>query len=348
VRRLLAALALAAASLVAGPTFAQDAPARDDQDTPSREEQLRRIRQLPEEEKARLKEALARFNSLPPERRDELRRKAREVGAERLGELSGRNFEALRRKHQHLRAEMDEIARLLGGPERLASLSPEERAYVRAEAMRGFQRHCRQRLLEGASLAAGFEQLPRAEKKARMDRAVQAAAAKLLEERSPEEQARFATLAPAEQRRERAALLREWRMRETLQFVKRFEGTRLLPLLQMAPERRSALVQQRVRWTQLGGLLQSDGADREAMRMLWQLRCDERAQVAQVYEQSRDLAPVERRARVEQKIRELYGRAALEDDGVQRPPRLPEILRERAMRERRQRARPSADDAPPK
>ena len=340
-RRLLSALALAAAALLAAPASAQDA-------APSREEQVRRIRQLPAEEKARLKEALARFNALPAERRDELRKKASDVGADRLGELSGRNFEALRRKHQHLRAEMDEIARLLGGPERLAGFTPEERAYVRAEAMRGFQRHCRQRLLEGATLAAGFEQLPRAEKKARMDRAVQAAATKLLEERSPEEQARFQSLPPAEQRRARAELLREWRMRETLQFVKRFEGMRLLPLLQMAPERRSALVQQRVRWNQLGGLLHSDGADREAMRMLWQLRCDERAQVALVYEQARDLAPVERRVRVEQKIRELYGRAALEDDGAQRQPRLPEILRDRAMRERRQRAKPPQDDAPPK
>lgn len=337
----LSAMALAAAALLAAPAFAQDAP--------SREEQIRRIRQLPEEEKARLKEALARFNALAPERRDELRRKARDVGADRLGELSGRNFEALRRKHQHLRAEMDEIARLLGGPERLAGFTPEERAYVRAEAMRGFQRHCRQRLLEGASLGAGFEQLPRAEKKLRMDRAVQAAAAKMLEERTPEEQARFQSLPPAEQRRARGELLREWRMRETLQFVKRFEGTRLMPLLQMAPERRSALVEQRVRWNQLGGLMQTDGADREAMRMLWQLRADERAQVALVWEQSRDLAPVERRARVEQKIRELYGRAALEDDAAQRQaPRLPEILRDRAMRERRQRAKPPLDDAPPK
>jgi hypothetical protein len=342
VRILRLALALAAAAaLLAGSALAQEAPTRD--------EQVRRIRQLPDEEKARLKQALARFNALPPARREELRKKARDVGTERLGELSGRNFEALRRKHAYLSAEIEQISTLLGGPDRLANFSPEERAYVRAEAMRGFQRHCRQRLLEGAGLAAGFEQAPSSEKRVRMDQAVQAAANKMLEERPPEEQARFRALPAAEQRRERAALLREWRMRETLNFVKRFEGTRLLPLLEMAPERRRAIVQQRVRWHQLGELLQSDGADREAMRMLWQLRADERAQVALVYEQSRDLPPVERRARVEQKIREIYGRAALEADPSQRQPqRLPEILRDRGLRERRPRAKPPQDDAPPK
>ena len=335
----LAFVLAAAAALLPGTARAQEAP--------SREEQVRRIRQLPDEEKARLKEALARFNALPPAKREELRRKARDVGTERLTELSGRNYEALRRKHAYLNEEIERIWTLLGGTERLANFSPEERAYVRAEAMRGFQRHCRQRLLEGAGLAAGFDQAPASEKRARMDQAVQVAAGKMLEERSPEEQARFQTLPAAEQRRERAALLREWRMRETLQFVKRFEGTRLQPLLEMAPERRRAMVQQRVRWHQLGGLLQTDGADREAMRMLWQLRADERAQVAVVYEQSRDLPPIERRARVEQKIRELYGRAAIEGDASQRqPPRLPEILRDRALRERRARAKPPQADAP--
>lgn len=336
------ALAFAAvAALFAGVASGQDAPARD--------EQVRRIRQLPDEEKQRLKEALARFNALPPEKREELRRKAREVGTERLGELSGRNFDALRTKHAALAAEMDRISSLLGGPERLANLSEEERAYIRAEAMRGFQRHCRQRLLENAGIAAGFDQLSPADKRAHLEQAVQAAADRILAERTPEEQSRYAALPPAEQRRERLAMLREWRLRETIPFVKKFEGSRLLPLLEMAPERRRAIIEQRVRWHQLGGLLQSDGADREAMRMLWQLRADERAQVALVYEQSRELAPVERRARVEQKIRELYGRSALEGDDSRRPPpRLPEILRDRALRERRGREAPAADDTPPK
>lgn len=329
--RILCALAVA---------FVLLAGAATGQEPPGRESEIQRIRQLPAEEKRRLKEALQRFNSLTPEQRDKLRAKARAIGAERLGELAGRDFEKLHRQHTFLQREMEEILRLLGGAERLKSLTPEERAYVRAEAMRGFQRHCRQRLLEEANLAGGFEQLPLAEKKQRVETAVGIAIKKLLEELTPEERAHHLALPAAEQRRARAELMAEWRMRETVEFVKKFERFRLFRLLEMPPAERSAELARRVRWMQLTGVLQRDGADKDTMRMLGQLGADERAQVAQVYEQAQDLPVAERRARAEEKIRELYGRSSLDTERLQRPPpRLRELLRNRERR--------APDPAPP-
>jgi DNA gyrase/topoisomerase IV subunit A len=303
------------------------------QEPPGREAEIQRIRQLPADEKKRLKEALHRFNSLTPAQRDALRAKARAIGPERLGELAGRDIEKLHRKHASLQREVDEILRLLGGSERLRSLTPDERAYVRAEAIRGFHRHCRQQLLEDANLAQDFDQLPFAEKRRRFEEATVFAIRKLLDEQTPEDRARHLALPAAEQRRARAELMAEWRMRETTEFVKKFERFRLFKLLEMPPEERSAELAKRVRWMQLFGLMQRDGADKDTLRMLGQLGADERAQVAQVYEQAQDLPVADRRTRTEEKIRELYGRSSFDTERLQRPPpRLRELLRSRERR----------------
>ena len=316
------------------------------EDPPTREEQIQRIRSLPPEEKRRLKEAIARFDALPQAEREALRAKAREVGIARLGELAGRDFEQLKRKHRGMQAEMDEVFRLLGGPERLAGLAPDERAFVRAEATRGFQRHCMQRLLEAERLYAGFEQAPEAEKLSRKSRALEAMAQRLLAEASDEDRARFLALPATAQRVARGKLLAEWRLRETTQFAKKFEG-RLLPILSMPPEKRQALIAKRVRWFQLSNLLVADGIGRDTMRMLDQFRADERAQVGEFYEQGRDLPVAERRARVESKIRELYGKGAVDPSRTQRPLlRHAEMLRERALRERRRTDTPDTPDTP--
>lgn len=302
------------------------------QDPSTKEERIERIRRLPPEEKRRLKESLDRFRAMSPDQRDSLRRKAREVGSDRLGELAGRDFARLEENHAALRRELDEIMRLLGGPTRLAAFTPAEREYVRHMALRGFQEHCRIRLLETAELAPQvYVGLPPAEKRAWRRRSFDAAVDKLLSERTIDEQARFRALAPAEQRRERAKILAEWRMRETPAFAKKFDGFRLQKLLDMSPEDRRKFVDGHVRWLQLTTLLAGDGADRDTLRMLHQLRADERARVALVYEQSRDLPPVDRRAKVVEKIREYYGSGAVDDGRAPRPayPRLREILRER-------------------
>jgi hypothetical protein len=330
--RFLSALVLGAA-LAAGSARAQDPPSAPS--AVSREEQIRRIRQLPPEEQRRLKEALERFRALPPAEREALRRKAGEVGIERLGELAGRDFDRLHKKHEALQRELDEIMRLLGGPERLADLTEDERAYVRSEALRGFERHCRLRLLEGVGLAANFDTLLRAEKKERMDKALDAAFQRLLDELPVDEKSRILGLPARDQRQERVRLFAEWRLRETIPFVRKFESFRLLPLLQMPAEKRTALLAKRVRWFQVMTLLAADGGDPETMRMLRQLSPDERAQVSLVYEQSQDVAAPERRTRVEDKIRELYGKGSLDTDRPRRPfPVLRDLLRDRAQRER--------------
>jgi len=302
------------------------------QDPPSKEEQIQRIRRLSPDEKRRLKDALDRFQAMSPEQREALRKKARDVGAERLGELAGRDFAMLQEKHAGLRREMDEIMTLLGGPERLAGLTPDERAYVRMMALRGFQEHCRLRLLQAAGFEpAAYNGLAPAEKREWRRKALDSAVDKLVAEQPLDAQARFRAMTSAEQRRERAKLLAEWRLRGTPAFVRQFDNFRLQKLLAMSPADREKLVAGHVHWLQLTSLLAGDGADRDTLRMLHQLRADERARVALVYEQSRDLPPVDRRAKVVEKVRELYGSGTVDDGRAARPtyPRAREILRER-------------------
>lgn len=317
------------------------------QETPGREDQVERIRQLPTDEKRRLKAALDRFNALPAAEREALRAKARAVGADRLGELAGRDYGKLKQKHAFVERETDEVMRLLGGPERFAGLTPDERAFVRATAMRAFQRYCKQRILEAATLDAGFDNLPPAAQHERRERATAEAVQNILGEKSAEEKAAYAAMSPADQKRERFRAMVEWRLRRTTEFAKRFESFRLLKILDMPPEDRHKLLAGQVRWYQLMNLLHSEGVDRDTLKMLGQLRADERAQVALIYEQAQDLAPADRTAKVKDKIHELYGASTFDDERLQRPsPRLPEILRERARRERERRA-PGQTPAPP-
>jgi hypothetical protein len=329
---------VAALGLLASPAPAQDAgDNRSDVagDRPAKEEQIQRIRQLPAEEKQRLKSALERFRALPAEKQQALRLKAREIGTARLGELTGRDVPKLRKRHEALQQELAEVWKLLGGPQRVASLTPDERTYMEAESLRGFQRHIRQRILEAAHFSPGdFETLPLAEKRDRLARGADAALEKILEEQ-PDVKTHYLTLSAPEQRRERARLMKEWRLRETVPFAQRFEG-RLLKFMELPADKRQALVARGVRWLQIALLLHADGVAPETMQRLGSLRPDERAQVAMVYELNRDKPASDRRALVEQKIQELYGRGSLEDDRArqQRGARLQQILRARALRER--------------
>ncbi len=335
-RLTLVLLAFAAAAFPLRPASAQEEKAPPPTEAaPSKDEQIRRVRELPADEKRRLFEALQRFRAMPPEKREALRRKAREVGTERLGELAGRDFDALRRRHDDLRVEMDEIEKQLGEG-RLALLSPDERAWVRFNALRGFRNHCRIRLLEEAGLAQGFEPALPEEKRARIAKGVQAALAKMLAEKPASEQRRILALPPSERAVVRAALMREWRLRQVLDFVKRFEQMRLLRLLGMTPQERAAEIakwKERVRWFEVADLLRKDGLAPDALRMLGQLVPDDRALVLQLHTEMKDLPVEERRAKIDVKIRELYGADALDPERTRRPfPRVRELLRERAGR----------------
>jgi hypothetical protein len=319
--------AVVGAALIAGSARCQDPAAR--------EEQIQRIRQLPADEKQHLKEALARFNALPETEREALRAKARAVGADRLGELAGRDYAKLKQKHAFVERETDEVLKDLGGPERFAGLTPDERAYVRDMAMRNFQRYCSQRLLESAGLDAGYDKLPPAAKRERGAKAAAAAVQQILDEKTPEEKAAYAAMTPAEQKRERGKAMVEWRLRRTTEFAKRFDNFRLLKIIDMPPEERHKLLANQVRWYQIMTLLHTEGVDKDTLKMLGQLRADERAQVAHVWEQSEDQTPADRMAKVKDKIHELYGASTFDEARLRTPaPRLPEILRERARRER--------------
>jgi hypothetical protein len=329
----LAALLLFVGASVVGATVgvarAQDA-------SPSKEERVERIRRLPPEEKRRLKEALARFSALPAAERDALRKKAREVGPERLTELAGRDFPALKARHARLQREMAEVMSLLGGPERFAAMSAQEREFVRDEAVRRFQEHCRISLLAQAQIGFDFSNVPHAERRERLRRATDAAIERMLAEKTPAEQNRVRALTGPERRRERAALLAAWRMRETVAFAKKFESNALRRFLEMPPEARREHVRRTVRWFHLAGLLRADGVTDDAMRMLFQLRADDKTLVALEFEQVRALSRDERRARIEAKIRELDGARSLDPERARRPlPRLREIFQRERDRDRR-------------
>ena len=322
---------VAALALFSGAVNAQEA-------APSKEERIQRIRQLPPEEKARLKAALERFRALSPEKREALRAKARTVGVERLGELAGRDFGKLKQKHETMHREMGEVWKALGGSERIASLDPAERAFIQAEALRGFQRYCRQQLLEPLHLWGDFEAQTEQEKHARMEKGVNAAIRKLLDEQTPEAKARYLAMPAGEQRRERGRLLADWRLRSTIGFTRQFDGQKLFKFLDMAPQKRREFMQRRVRWYEIWTVLRQEGVTQEAMRTFLELRPDERAQVAIAFEGWRDLPASERRARAEQKIQELYGKGSL---AAPRSPKRPDsrlrdlLLRDRMRGERR-------------
>ncbi len=351
-------ISLPALAVVAGlfaatrPAAAQDAaPGQvapnkaDARKDDSKKDVVRRIRELPADEKLRLKVALDRFRSLPKEQRDAIRDKASEIGVARLRELAGRDFAALQRKQASLRQELTAVIELLG-EDRVKAMSPLERAWLHSEALRGFQRFCRTRLIEEGGFApAGFDQLTNAEKHERLSKGVQAVLKQMYAEKTEEERARLRTATPAERAEDRAAMLREWRMRQTPEFARQFDGARLLPLLRLTPERRAAVLakwQERARWFQVAGLLRTDGVSEETLKMLYQLGPEQHAQIAQLREQTKDLPAEDRRLQIESRIREMYGASAFD---VERPRRPLQRVRE-VLREIRDRRNPPTDAAP--
>ncbi len=349
--RFLASWVVAGAALVvaASAAPAQDGAAPDTapEAVPSREERIRRLRELTPQEKQRLEEALVRFRALPPERREELRHKARAVGVDRLGELAGREFAPLRRRHVALHRELDAILELLGR-DRVESLPPQQAAYVRAEAIRGFQRHVRRQLISlmGAQATGGnFDLLDPALRRQRMDESVRKVQDQMLAELPPEERARIAALPPEEQRRERGRLMGEYRMQEAVTFARMFERFRLVPFLSLPEAERAEVVArwaERGRWFEMAGRLRAAGVSKQALELLAQLRADEWARVQFEADEAARLPPEQRVARIEQSIRELHGRGAMDDDRHRRP-----LLRLREMQRRRRLGEtPGAPESP--
>lgn len=335
-RRLVRPLAyalLAAVSAVAG-SFANRAVLA--QDAPTPEEVNRRVewvRQLPPDERAKLKEALARFRSLPAAERDGLRKKAAKVGPERLEGLAGRDLAALKHSRSGMVAETDAILEAIGR-ERLSVLADDERAYVRSEAMRGFQRHVQRRLLNLTTYDE-LEKMPAAEKKARIQDALRRIVEDRLSRLPDDERARLQALAPQEKAAVRVQMFTEYRMDETRDFAKVFDRFRVQPFLQMPAEKRAERVRkwrEQARWFAVVRTLKDEvGIGDEARRALASLGPSDWARVNLEVGLSEQDPPTDRRLRLETLIQRLAGERAL--DPARRGPAVNPLLR--SLRERR-------------
>lgn len=337
--RLLALALLAALSAFGGSMMSASVLA---QDGPSAEEIRRRVewvRQLPPDDRAKLKEALARFRAMPAEDRDRLRKKAARVGVERLEGLAGRDLDALEHTRTTLVAEAESILAAIG-PERLAGLSDAELAYVRSEAMRGFQRHVQRRVL-GLSTYDDLERMPAAEKRARTQESMRKLVDDQFARLPDDEQARIRALPTKDRAAARAQLFAEFRMAETRDFAKIFDRYRLQPFQQMPPEKRAERVrkwQEQARWFAVVRTLREDIViGDEARRALASLGPAEWARINHEIQQTESMPPLDRRRHLEQLIQRLAGERALDPS---RRSDLPPALRR--LRERRLLLNPTA------
>lgn len=323
-RLVVALAALAALAAGVGSAAAQDPG-------PSLEERKAILRALPAEERMRLRAELERFRALPKDEQEALRRKAREIGPERLGGLAGRDVEFLKRRHDALTVEIDRVMEIVGEA-RLQPFGAEERAYLRAEATRGFQRHVKKRLLflAGYTRDDQFDGAPHAEKRAALATALDRLEAQQLAPLPDGEQARIRALPARERAAERARLLTEWRMHETLTFSKLFDARRVEEFRRMSPEDRQAQIsrwRERSRWFEAKRVLREEIGLREAWLVrLSQLPPAGWARVLFEVRSTEDVAVEDRRLRIEQLIDQLHGRAAIDATPV---PPLARVLQER-------------------
>ncbi len=310
---LLTLLVTAVLWCAAPPAFAQESTETD------LSVQRERVRKLSPEEKRRLKAALARFESLSDDERRALRKKANELGRERLEELASRggNAKRLRTRHKWLESALKRVYDLLG-PERFKPLPREEQAYLAYEAKRRFQNHCRFEMLKltGIHTPKTLEKLTPEQRKATIREALQSAADRLLSELPESERTRILALPPHKQRRERHKMVQEFRDRETVKFARRFDRNFLEMYFRQPEDRRQQRVRrftERARWFEVRRLLEKElGVPRSTVNLIKLLRADEQAELRREYEETADLGRSERRLHLEAKIHELHGRAALD------------------------------------
>lgn len=327
----LRALLLAVLALVAGisaSVLAQDGG-------PSLEERREMVKKLSPEERARLKEALERFRKLPAAEQDALRRKAADLGPERLKGLAGRpDAPTLLRKHGILEAEIDRVFSSID-PDRLKGLSDDERTFLRSEALRGFQRFVRIRVLQRTGFRGGeveLEKMPPAERR----KVLEEGWAKIEEEtlaRLPEaEAARIRSLPPRERREERMRMERAYRDAETLEFSKQFALHRIAVFAAKPPEDRARIVEKwrrRAQWFQAMRVLKEEvGVSEECLRLMAPLPADAWARVLFDVNQHETKPADERRRLVEESIRKVAGDRALDPDLARKGPVM-KFLRER-------------------
>lgn len=306
------------------------------QDGSSAEEIQRRVewlRSLPKADKESLKAALERFRALPSAEREKLRAKAAQVGPERLDGLTGRDIRALKKSRTSLETETEQVLSLIGR-ERLAAMTPDERAYIRSEAMRGFQRQVQRRIL-GLRLNSDWEQLSPEERRAQLRDGMRRVIADRESRLSDDERARILALPQKEQAEERRRLFAEFRMDQTLEFSRQFTRFRLDKFLEKPEAERTAEVRrwrEKSRWHALARVLKEDlGISEGVRRDLAALGPAEWAKVMYDFQHSEKLSLADRKLAMETMIHRLAGERAL--DTAPREPRVPPFIR--ALRERR-------------
>lgn len=326
---LLAAFAFVALLVAAiSPALASDGPSADEL-----KRRVEWIRQLPPEEKARLKEALARFRALPAAERDALRNKAAKIGAERLEGLAGRDLPALRSKRKDLNAEIESVFRNIGEP-RFEGVSESERAYLRSLALRRFQQHIQRRAL-GMTSYSQLETLTPEEKRSRMKAALERIVGERIGKMPDEERRRIEALPPKERKAEHGAILAQFRMDETLEFARVFDQQQVRRFQSLPAEKRAEEVRNwrdRNRWFAVSRILKEEIAiSDEARRAFATLGPLDWARVAFRVAQTENLPPQERRVEIEREIQQLAGARTL-DPGRRNQPLRPGL---RYLRERR-------------
>lgn len=330
-RRLFPAILFSVAALFALSvgTLAQDGG-------PSLDQRREAIRRLPQDERERLKAALQRFRSLSPEKQAELRAKAERIGAERLQNLAGRDVSKLRDSHDKFRAELDRIFEALG-EDRLAGLSPEERTFMRAEALRGFQRHIKRRVMGFASIEMmerDWEALSPVERKERMESGWRKIEEGALAQMPAAESDRIRALKGPERREARERIFHEFRLAEALEFSKQFDGQRLRPFKAWGPGQREKALS---RWkaTQLWydaakRLTDEVGVDAATIERMAPLPASDWARINFEIRITDDMPADRRRVHLTEFVNRLAGqRAASPPEFRSQAPALPQVLRHR-------------------
>ncbi len=123
-------------------------------------------------------------------------------------------------------------------------------------------------------------------------------------------------LPPKEQKRRRRELLAEHRLSLVPSFVTAFERQRVRPFLLLPPDERRQAAERwatRARWFEVRQRLEVEvGVSRDVLELLSDLGPEDWARVRDEYDRSATMDPVERRFHLEDEIREVHGRAALD------------------------------------
>ncbi len=307
---LFAALILGLALTVApAVVVAQDAPTND------LERRIKLLRKKDPAARQRLRNALERFKQLDPEKKRELRRRAKKLGEERLAVLADRDVKKIKKKHAAIENEKQSIWRYIG-EERLARLTSDERRYVEAHATRRFQAYMKRKLLglAGGGALEDFQALAPDERRTAIRAAMKTVEQNLIAEQPAQYRERLSTLPTGKRARAVRELLRDYRTREIPRFVSFFDHAWLTPFLATSTELRSREVdrwKQRKRWFEVRSVLEHEvGISTEHLRMLRGLHADELARLRDVLGTVRDLPSDERRLRIEEEIRRLDGQSA--------------------------------------